>query len=334
MDARSRSNVAPVHVTLRQLFYFVTVAEERNFHRAAARLHVSQPPLTQRIQTLERDLGLQLFTRTGNQIGLTEAGRLILTEAKATLAQADRVLAMARRVREGEVGIFRVCVGPSASLITGLREAIESFQRDYPTVALELVQTTCRSAIEQLKQGEIDACMLRRGESNIDGIQQMVIARDRLMLVLPASHPKARAPKVALGDVIEERFVQCSSEASVNLHKQLVELWKRTGLMPRNIQICESSLTILAMVGGGFGNAILPSTLCQGQTPNVVWKVIDVDEQWTSSAIVMLYRTDAQNEKIQSRFVDYIRRASEMREMQASEMTRLRFEGALAPPPD
>src|SRR5215471_20574851 len=97
MDERTRNNLAPVQLTLRQLFYFVTVAEERQFTRAAERLHVSQPPLTQRIQTLERDLGVQLFIRRGNQIELTESGRMVFDEAKATLAQADRVQEVARR---------------------------------------------------------------------------------------------------------------------------------------------------------------------------------------------------------------------------------------------
>jgi DNA-binding transcriptional LysR family regulator len=309
MDTRSR-NVAPAHLTLRQLSYFVTVAEERHFRRAAERLHISQPPLTQSIQGLERDLGVQLFTRTSNHIELTEAGRLILAEAKATLAQAERLQTMALRMRQGEAGTFRVSLGCSASLIQSLREAIEAFRRDHPNVVLDQVQTTCRDALEELKQGKIDACVLRRAESEIDGIRQMVIARDRLMLVLPSNHPKAREPKVALGDVVAERFIQCSSEKSVNLHRQLTELWRRASLSPHDVQICESGLTILAMVAGGVGIAILPSTLNQVQMPNVVWKPIDVNEQWTTSAIVMLSRTDGQNDKIRSRFIDYVERFS------------------------
>src|SRR5215470_5174967 len=91
MDTRAQNNAIRAQLTLRQLSYFVAVAEERHFHRAAARLHIRQPPLTQRIQAMERDLGIQLFARTGNRIELTEGGRLVFAEAKATLAQADRV---------------------------------------------------------------------------------------------------------------------------------------------------------------------------------------------------------------------------------------------------
>src|SRR5262245_34218417 len=271
MDTRSRTNVAPAHLTLRQLSYFVTVAEERHFRRAAARLHISQPPLTQRIHDLERDLGVELFTRTGGQIELTEAGRLILAEAKAMLAQADRLRAMALRMRQGEAGTFRVSLGCSASLIQPLREAIEAFRRDHPNIVLDQVQTTCRSALEELKQGRIDACVLRRAEPEIDGIHQMVIARDRLMLVLPPSQPQARAPEVAVECVIPGRCTQCAGEMSVDLHRQLAALGARTGRTPHNIRSCESGLTLLAMVAGGVGIAILPSTLNPVQVPNVVW---------------------------------------------------------------
>jgi len=166
-----------------------------------------------------------------------------------------------------------------------------------------------QDAIEALQQHKIDACVLRRVGPEIDGVHQVVIARDRMMLVLPLNHPMAVAAKVALSDVIEEPVITFPDEKTT-LYKQVMQLWTRTGSVPRIIQKAESGLTILGMVAGGFGNAILPSTLSQIQVPNVVWKPIDVDEQLTSSAIILLYRADAQNEKIQSRFVEYVRRFS------------------------
>ena len=162
MDTRTRNNAAPAHLTLRQLACFVTVAEECHFRRAAARLHMSQPPLTQRIQDLERDLGVQLFARTGNRIELTEAGRLILAEAKAALAQADRVREVARRMRQGEIGVLRVSVRSSVSFVRAFREATDAFRRDYPSVILDMVQTACHGTIDALHQHKIDACVLRR----------------------------------------------------------------------------------------------------------------------------------------------------------------------------
>src|SRR5262249_42794901 len=120
------------------------------------------------------------------------------------------------------------------------------------------------------------------------------------------------AEKVELGDVVEERFIQFG-ETSTGTRKQIEELWTRHGLEPPvNVLIGQGALPILSMVAGGVGNAILPSTANQIQipAPNVVWKPIDVSEQWISGAVVMLYRSDTQNKNIQSRFVDYVRRFS------------------------
>ena len=297
-------------ISIRQLRYFVTVAEERHVRRAAARLHISQPPLTQRIQDLERDLGVQLFSRTGRQIELTEAGRFVLVEARAALAQVDRVREVAHQAGQGEAGNLRIAVVISAPFIPAFSEATNAFQRDSPGVVLDLIQTTSRGALEAFQQHKVDICVIRRAESRLNSLQHVVIARDRLMLVLPSNHPKALSEKVALGDVAKERFIQFSSENSIALYRQILGLWERTGDTPRVSQKAESALAILALVAAGFGNAILPSILSGIQMPNVVWKVIDVDEQWTSSSIVMIYRTEAPNQKLLSRFVDYIRQYS------------------------
>src|SRR6266852_6305174 len=111
-----------------QLSYFVAVAEERHLRRAAARLHISQPPLTQRIQAMERDLGVQLFKRKGRLIELTEAGRLVLTEAQAALAQVDRVREAARKAEQGEAGTLRIAVVISAPFIPAFSESIKAFK--------------------------------------------------------------------------------------------------------------------------------------------------------------------------------------------------------------
>ena len=295
-------------MSLRQLRCFVTVAEELHFRRAAERLHISQPPLTQRIQEMERDLGVELFLRAGHRVELTEAGRLVLAEARATLAQAERVREVARLAAQGEAGNLRVSVVVSASFIPAFNEATNAFQRDYPKVTLELTETTSRGAMEALQQRKTDICVVRRGVQLIEGVQQMELARDQLMLVMPSNHPKAAAAKVALQDVADERFIAFASENSLTLSGQVMGLWSRLGLTPRVAQKADNALAILGLVAAGVGNAILPSTVSAIHIPNVVWKPIDMEEQWTASAIVMLYRSDFRNEKLQSRFIEYIER--------------------------
>jgi len=308
LDTRSRTNGLSAQLTLRQLSCFVTVAEERHFRRAAIRLNMSQPPLTLRIQELERDLGVQLFARVGHQIELTEGGRLIFAEAKATLEQANQVRNMASRVRLGEAGDLRLTFAVSVSFVRAFSDAIDAFQRDHPGVTVDVTQRIHQHALEEFQQHKTDICVVRYTGPHLDGVEQMVIARDQLMLVLPANHPKALADRVALGDVASERFIQFPSEMSTVLFKKSEALWNRAGRTPCTIRKADSGLGILALVSGGFGNAILPGTLSAIQVPNVIWKPIDMDEQWTSSEMVMLYRVNARNKNAQSRFVDYVRR--------------------------
>jgi DNA-binding transcriptional LysR family regulator len=170
---------------------------------------------------------------------------------------------VAHQAGQGEAGNLRIAVVISAPFIPAFSEATNAFQRDSPGVVLDLIQTTSRGALEAFQQHKVDICVIRRAESRLNGLQHVVVAQDRLMLVLPSNHPKALSEKVALGDVAEERFIQFSSENSIALYRQIMGLWERTGNIPRTAQKAESALAILALVAAGFGNAILPSIIEQ-----------------------------------------------------------------------
>jgi DNA-binding transcriptional LysR family regulator len=295
-------------LTLRQLDYFVTIARERHFRRAAERLHLSQPPLSRHIQDMERHLGVQLFNRTGNRIELTEAGRLVLAEAEAALAQAGRVEAVARRAENGEAGHLRISIVCSVPFVPAFALATKEFQRDYPGVVLDLVHRRGTQGIADLHERRLDICLTRREPVLLPGIKQTTIARDRLMLVLPADHPAAGAEKVSLRQVAEERFIVFPREQKIALHSFIMDLWARTDLTPRVALEADNAVSMLSLVATGFGNTILPSLLSGIHMPNVVWKPIDVNEQWTVGTVVMFYREDGMNEKAQARYIDYIRR--------------------------
>jgi DNA-binding transcriptional LysR family regulator len=288
----------------------VTVAEERHFRRAAERLHVSQPPLTQGIQAMERDLGIQLFARRGHRIELTEAGEVMLPEARAVLAQIDRLREVARQAEQGEAGHLRIAVTMSVAFIQAFTRATKAFQSDYPEIVLELVQGNSVQAIAALRQHKVDICLIRPVSFRLPGFDQMTVTRDRLMLVLPSDHPEAAAENVSLSKLAEERFILFRGEQKTALHGQIMDVWARAGLTPRVVLQAWNGFAILTLVAAGFGNGILPSLLSGIHMPNVVWKNIDMDEQWTSSSIVMTYRTEAPNEKILSRFVKYIQQYS------------------------
>jgi len=295
-------------LTLRQLDCFVTIAREGHFRRAAERLHISQPPLTQRIQEMERHLGVQLFNRLGNRIELTQAGRLVLTEAEAALAQAGRVEEVARRAENGEAGHLRISMVCSVPFVPAFARATKAFQSDYPGVVIDLVHRSPTQAIDELREHRLDICLTRREPLLVSGVSQMTIARDRLMLVLPADHPAARADKVSIRDVAHERFIVFPREEKRVLHAMMMDLWALVELTPRVALETDSPVSMLSLVATGFGNTILPSLLSGIHMPNVVWKPIDANEQWTTTSIVMLYREDGANQRVQSRYVDYVRR--------------------------
>jgi DNA-binding transcriptional LysR family regulator len=296
-------------LTIRQLSCFVAVAEELHFRRAAQRLHMSQPPLTQRIQAMEQDLGVQLFKRIGRRTELTDVGRAVLIEARGALAQVERVRVVARQAQEGKTGTIRAAVVISVAFTRAFNEATKAFRSDYPGVVLDLVHANAGPAIEALRQRKIDICLVRRPAVPPRELEQVTVAKDRLMLVLPSGHPKAGAEKVSLPDIVNEPFISFPAEKVV-LHKKIVELWAQAGLRPPVGQEGENGLAILTLVASGFGNAILPSSLNLIQMPNVVWKLIDMDDQWTESFIDILYRPDALLEKHQRRFIEYVRHHS------------------------
>jgi DNA-binding transcriptional LysR family regulator len=284
----------------------VAVAEEGHFRKAAQRLHMTQPPLTQRIQAMERDLGVQLFTRTNNRVELTQAGRLVLGEAQAALAQVQRVQETAMQAGRGEAGILRLALVIAVPFLTAFNEATRAFQRDYPGVVIEVVQANSGQAIEALRNRKVDMCLIRRPPRRLSGFQEMTVAHDQLMLVLPDDHPKAAADKIALSEVADERFIIFPSEQNAALYRHIMNVWARAGYRPRVAQTGENGLAILTLVAANFGIAMLPSTLAGLRLPNIVWKPIDMDEELTSSAIIMLYRTEVLNEKIPSRFIEYL----------------------------
>src|SRR4051812_20981767 len=194
-------------ISLRQLRCFVAVAEELHFRRAAERLNMRQPPLTQRIQEMEQDLGVQLFLRKAHLVELTEAGRSVLTEAKAALAQIERVRDAAHRAERGEAGTIRIATVISAAFLPAFNEARRAFTRDHPGAVLELSWTGSSDGIQALRKGKVDLALIRRVSQHLDDLAQVTVALDRLMVVLPADHPKALAEKVALKDLVEDRFV-------------------------------------------------------------------------------------------------------------------------------
>jgi DNA-binding transcriptional LysR family regulator len=270
---------------LRHLRYFATLAEELHFGRAAARLRISQPPLSQQIKALEDELGTRLLERNNRRVALTEAGRMFLAEARATLAQAERTAQVGRRAGRGELGELRIGLFPSAPLIPVVGRSILAFRQNFPDVQLTLDEVESRQQVQALME-EREHIAIIRGPAQVAVPGEMVareLLRERLVLVVPADHRLARGNgKVAMASLAEERFVFYGPRMGTTLPTQVLALCRAAGFEPRISQVASANATILGLVAVGLGIAIVPEAMSLLRHDAVVTRAIAAADAVTS----------------------------------------------------
>ena len=276
---------------LRHLRYFVVVAEELHFSRAAERLGISQPPLSQQIRALEEDLQVRLLDRTSRTVELTEAGRLFLVEARATLDQADRARQTAARAHRGEIGELTVGLFPSALLAAPVASAILGFRRRHPRVRLVLLERAVHAAVRDLAGGSLDIAYLRyatRPEIP-PGFVLTEVMREPLMLVVHQAHRLARRDDpVRLEEVAQEPFIHFSPRSDSALHEHVAAVCATAGFEPRIEQEANQNGSILALIGTGIGISILPRSLCRLTLPEL--RVLPIANPAATSRIWLAHR--------------------------------------------
>jgi DNA-binding transcriptional LysR family regulator len=295
-------------IDLRQMRHFVTVCEELHFRRAAERLGMTQPPLTQSIQAMERELGVALLQRSRRHVELTKAGELLLVEARASLAQADRMMLVAQRAKRGEMGTLRVGFSISASFVRAFTQSVHVFQRTHPDVALELQRITGPRWIALLERREIDLCVVRPTYPIAlpSGLKHLVLQRDRLMLLLHANHRLHAAQSVPLSAVADEPFILHPPHEATAVYQQVMRLWAAAGIAPRVTQELVDTPTIMGLVAAGIGFSILPSMQSVIRIDDVIWRPIDVEHALTETGVVLVYPADRRDEMPQAAFLDLI----------------------------
>lgn len=263
---------------LRRFRYFVHVAEELHFGRAAKRLGVSQPPLSQQIQSLEQEIGARLFERTNRRVELTEAGRLFLPEARATLEQAAHAIEVARRAHRGELGELIIGMTASAPFTGAVAKAVLDFHQTYPDVRLTMSETPTPLQIEALVAGSLHVGFLR-GAQLPDlpvGIAATEIYEDRLVLVLREDHRLAqREGAVTMDELAEEPFVFYSRGLGAGFHEQWLALCHQAGFEPRITQEVHELSTLLGLIAAGLGITVLAASLQALQVEHVVYRPLD-----------------------------------------------------------
>lgn len=257
---------------LRHLRYFVAVAEELHFRRAAERLHMSQPPLSQQIRALEADVGAQLLVRSRRRVELTEAGKVFLREARAVLEAADRASDLARRVSRGEVG--RLAVGfVGSAMYSAVPEILRRFRGEHPDVELHLREVPTGLQLEALESGELDVGFIRPPVPGQD-LRVETIQTEKVVVALPASHPLARRKRLRLEALGHEALVLLARREAPGLHETLAVAMAGVGGSTWVVQEVAEMQTAIGLVAAGLGISLVPASVASLDRDGVVYRPI------------------------------------------------------------
>ncbi|WPG41663.1 LysR substrate-binding domain-containing protein [Variovorax sp. EBFNA2] len=258
-------------IETRLLTQFVAVAEELHFSRAAERLHMAQPPLSQAIRRLESEIGFALFERTNRNVALTPAGASFLETARGILQSLDEGVAHTRRVAQGVDGHLTMTfinITPYAPLLRGLR----NFRRASPGVAFEMKEATTREQVEALENGSADIGFMRTPGISTPTLCFETILREPIWVALPAGHRLESHTSVELALLQDEAFVASPRSLGPGFHDQLIRLCQVAGFVPRVVQHARKLQTLIALVASGFGIALVPASLASEARADVVFR--------------------------------------------------------------
>jgi DNA-binding transcriptional LysR family regulator len=256
---------------LRQLRYFVAVAEEQHFGRAANRLHMAQPPLSRQIQALEKDLGFPLFVRSRRRVELTSAGAVLLQHSRRVFEAVDLAVHEARRAAAGESG--RIAVGYLSSLAySGLTELLRAFRARFPSVEVALRELPPAHQVDAVKGGHLDVGFVR-GPVEDPALAFELVRREPLVVALPEDHPLAKRARVRLSSLAREPFVTFPRVRGPAFFDQLMALCRSAGFTPRIVQQAPQ-LDMMSLVAAGFGVAIVPASIRDVQRVGMVVRPI------------------------------------------------------------
>lgn len=261
-------------IELRQLRYFLAVAEENHFGRAAARLHMTQPPLSQTIQALEATLGTPLFIRTKRSVALTPAGSALLPEARRILQQAGALPDLARRAASGESGLLSLSFVSTADYSV-LPPLLREFREHYPKVQIELREATTDVQLEDLMQGRIDAGLLipplhDKARAELD---YMTVLSEPLVLAAPQGTKAFRGKSgITLKAVSDMPLIIFPRRIAPAFHDAILGCFRDAGLTPRIGQEAIQMQTIVGLVSAGMGIALVPQSVSNLKRPGVEYK--------------------------------------------------------------
>ncbi len=292
-------------IDLRQMKLFVAVAEELHFGRAAARSGMSQPPFSQQVQRIERELGVALLHRTSRRVVLTPAGVALLAGARELIARRDRIVETVRRTAIGDAGTLRI--GFSASSAVGvLPMIVRQIRATLPDVALQIDDRDGIDIASAVRAGGLDAAIVR-GPFSAPGLIVETVYRDGFVAVLPASHPLADYKRVTTGDLAGDDFILFPRTESPGLYDTIIGFCSDAGFSPVIVQEASAWLSVVGLVEGGLGITIAPAMAVRGCPQGVV--AIPIADTARRTELLIAYRRDDPNPLI-ARFRDIARSLS------------------------
>lgn len=287
-----------IAMELRHIRYFLAVAEELNFTRAARKIGIGQPPLSNQIRDLEAEIGAALFRRLSSGAELTEAGRVFLPEARAILAQAEHAKQLAARAARGERGRLRLGFTGSAVFSPIVPSAVNGFRKRYPEVELLLEETHTARLLERLLAEELDAAFIRPGSSDSDNVRTHFLAEEPMMIILPSGHPKAVAESLPLHALAEESFVLFPRAAGAQFFDDILDACRHAGFEPILGQTAPQITSIANLVAVGLGVSIVPAAIARIMVPGV--RYVPIAGQGPVARLTLATRRDERSATVRN----------------------------------
>lgn len=260
---------------LRHLRYFLAVAEEGNFTRAAAKLGIGQPPLSQQIRDLENEIGVALFHRVPHGAELTAAGTAFLGEAKASLAAAEKAKLAAQGAARGETGRLALGFTASSAFNPVVSGTIRKFRARWPDVRLTLTEMNSHLLMEKLVRGEVDAAFIRPGLENPKDVRMKRLADEPMLIALPSHHPLAVHPKLPISALANEAFVLFPRIVGLSLYDDVVEACRNAGFEMIVAQEAPQMPSVVNLVAADLGVSIVPAAIAQIKLAGVTYRPIE-----------------------------------------------------------
>ncbi|KAA6450882.1 acetoin biosynthesis transcriptional regulator AlsR [Bacillus swezeyi] len=276
---------------LRHLRYFMVVAEELHFGKAALRLQMTQPPLSQQIKQLENEIGVTLLKRSKRAVRLTAAGGVFLKQIKEGLSQIDQAVDMAQRTARGELG--RLVIGfVGSATFEIMPPIIREYRNQFPSVKIELRELSTPNQVKALLNGHIDIGVLHPPLGN-DELITNTVKKSHCVLALPKQHPLTKKTRVDLKDLEEESLIVIAKESWPSLYTEFNFLCEKAGFIPNIAQEATEYQMVIGLVSAGMGIAVVPTAAKRLFNLDVVYKEIEdlpLRAEWVTA-----YRKDNRN---------------------------------------